>query len=82
MGSFQDTPPSFQFNVHNHPLASFDTKWPLEMRDWGMIPGVVFWVLSLYRIPLKMEAAKSSETFIIYQITTWRHNPEECDLNL
>jgi hypothetical protein len=30
---------------------------------------------------LKMEAARSSETFVSYNITAWRHNPEDHDLN-
>jgi hypothetical protein len=29
-----------------------------------------------------MEAARSSETLVSYHITTWRHNPEDLDLNL
>jgi hypothetical protein len=30
---------------------------------------------------VKMEAAKSSETSVSYQIITWRHNPEDHDKN-
>jgi hypothetical protein len=31
---------------------------------------------------LKIEAAWISETSVFYHNTTWRHNPEDLDLNL
>jgi hypothetical protein len=33
-------------------------------------------------LTLKMEAARSFETFVSYHIATWLHNPEDLDLNL
>jgi len=30
---------------------------------------------------VKMEAERSSETFVSHRNTTWRHNPEDLDLN-
>jgi hypothetical protein len=39
-------------------------------------------VLFMIVATLEMEAEKSSETVTPCHITTWRHNPEDHDLNL
>jgi hypothetical protein len=42
-----------------------------------LYPGSV--IINLFKV--KMEAAWTFETLVSYRITTWRHNPEDFNLN-
>jgi len=44
---------------------------------WGVTPCSV----TVGDLTLKMVAVRSSETLVSYHNITWRHNPEDLDLN-